>query len=168
MVDFGSRWNDVLRELDLPEEIGQVEDATRSILYGSDGETEAHKALKKLVYDHPEMVGAGSDWERYCEFVTPSLDVIDVLFKSANACIAVEVKAQVSDKYPKDYERGLYQTIKYEALLRAMARCGRKDIPPNVTSVLVVESRLPEEHREKAEMLAVKIYENVGRSYRNG
>lgn len=89
------------------------------------------------------------------------MDEVDVLFKSSKKCIAVEVKSFLSDRLPSDYERGLYQTIKYGALLIAMVAAGRRDIPPTIESVLVLESALPEQFRKLAERLGVTVYENA-------
>jgi hypothetical protein len=161
VADFGSRWNDVLLQLNLPEVKQEDVAATTKPPRGAGGESEAHKVLKEFIRQHPEVVGAANDWERFVEYPLPTCDEIDVLFKSSNACIAVEVKSKVSDSCPADYERGLYQTIKYDALLRAMAKCG-DDIPSTIRSVLVVESTLPKEVSKKAKMLGVEVFDNVG------
>ena len=88
-----------------------------------------------------------------------------MVFKSADACIAVEVKSAISDSFPSDYERGLFQTVKYGALLAAMARSGDYDIPSQIKIILVLESRLPEEFRVLAKELGVTILENVKPTY---
>jgi hypothetical protein len=160
VADFGSRWNDVLHQLELPEVTEKDDGSAATKRYGAGGESEAHKALKEFVRQHPEVVGAASHWKCFTEYPLPSLDAIDVLFKSSDACIAVEVKCKISDAYPADYERGLYQTIKYDALLRAMTKCGH-DIPSAIRSVLVVESTLPKQLGQLAKVLGVKVYEIV-------
>ena len=163
IVGFGSRWNHVLRELGLAEVKDRADpiDLTSRMRRGSRGESDAHKMLKKFILRHPELVGAGPDWEGFIEYPLPSLDEVDVLFKSSDGCVAVEVKSTVSDSCPLDYERGIYQTIKYEALLKAMATCGR-DIPSAIRSVLVLQSTLPNQFRKLAKLLGVTILENVG------
>lgn len=83
------------------------------------------------------------------------------MFKSADACIAAEVKSAISDSFPPDYEPGLYQIIKYRALLNAMAQDGRYAMPSNIRAVLVLESELPVEYRTTAEILGVDVVENV-------
>jgi hypothetical protein len=163
IADFGSRWNDVLRHVELPEVTKEGENETPDQVRGAGGESEAHKALKEFVRQHPEIVDAGSDWDRFTEYPLPTLDQIDVLFKSRDACIAVEVKSIVSDACPVDYRRGIYQAVKYDALLRAMAKCSR-DIPSTIKSVLVVETTLPRQYSDLAKRLGVHVYENVGRS----
>jgi hypothetical protein len=165
IVAFGSRWNDVLRQLGLPEVTKVAPDnQTRNSTgaFGGGGESEDHKRLKKFVHDNPELVGAKNDWEPILEYPLPSLDLIDVVFKSADAWIAVEVKSAISDRCPDDYERGLFQTVKYGALLEAMARCGRYGTPSQIKVILVLESRLPAEFRSLANVLGVTILENIG------
>jgi hypothetical protein len=101
------------------------------------------------------------DLRDYVEYVLPSLDQIDVVFKTGKVCVAVEVKSSLSDSFPEDYKRGLYQVIKYDALLRAMALAGAKSIPSEINSFLVLESSLPGELRSLAQILGVTVIENV-------
>lgn len=161
IINFGSRWNDVLWSLDLDEiqdknTLNRTERPT-----GSGGESEKHKALKKYVRENPSIVGADSSWEDYEEFPLRSLDTVDVFFRSAENCIAVEVKSSVSDKYPLDYERGLYQTIKYAALLEAMALSQEHKIPSSIKSILLLETELPYEYKKLAKALNVTVIEKI-------
>jgi hypothetical protein len=161
IVSFGSRWNDVLAQVGLPPVT--TRDAITAVrpVFGSGGESLQHKNFKDYVRQHPEIVGAESHWEAFVEYPLPSGDQIDVVFKSPTACIAVEVKASVSDGYAFDYERGLYQTIKYQAVLKAMATTGGYFMPSAIESVLVVESLLPPEYARLAEKLGIKFFEAV-------
>jgi len=161
IVEFGSRWNDVLKRLGLPEVTTSNDTKNATVTFGSGGESESHKRLKEFVRNNPELVGAKSNWHSFLEYPLPSLDEIDVVFKSVDACIAVEVKSAISDGFPFDYERGLFQTVKYGALLAAMARSGQYDIPSQIKIVLVLESRLPTEFRALAKLLGVMILENI-------
>lgn len=157
IISFGSRWNDVLIKLGLPKITMQKTPSG----FGGGGESEKHKDLKEYVRQHPEIVGAASDWQSFVEYPLPSLDEIDVVFKCADTCIAVEVKSSVSNAFLPDYERGLYQTIKYGALLNAMALSGAYDIPSTIKSVLVLESALPHQYRALAEVLGVTVFEHI-------
>lgn len=123
VVAFGSCWNQALKALDLPSIVPEVA-APGGNPYGKGGESDAHKALKNYVRDHPEIVGANKGWLTFPEYSLPSLDQIDVMFRSPSECIAVEVKSRTSDRFPEDYERGIYQTVKYAALLESMAHSG--------------------------------------------
>lgn len=160
IVSFGSRWNDVLTQLGIPQVT--TDNIVKAIprAFGS-GESLRHKNLKEYVRQHPEIVGADGDWTSFVEYPLPTCDQIDVLFKSTSKCIAVEVKSSVSDSFPFDYERGLYQTIKYGALLKAMATTTGYSIPSNIESVLVLESNLPGQYRGLATILNVRVIENI-------
>lgn len=161
ILEFGSRWNDVLTQLGLPTVPPANNPLTAARRNGAGGESDEHKALKEYVRQHPEIVGATSEWQSFVEYPLPSLDEIDIVFKTPTACIAVEVKSAVSDGSPSDYERGLYQTIKYHALLKAMAMAGCPEIPGTIRSVLVLESGLPQQFRSLATTLGVTVFENV-------
>jgi hypothetical protein len=161
IVAFGSRWNDVLKKLSIPVVMPEGSAKAETLGGGGGGESPEHKRLKEYVRRHPEIVGATIEWRSFEEYPLPSLDVVDVLFKTGDACIAVEVKSRVSDGLHSDYERGLFQVVKYGALLRAMALSGLYGIPSRVESVLLLESTLPAEFRDTAEVLGVAVFENV-------
>lgn len=159
VTEFGSRWNKVLGKLGLPEIV--IDDPIKpSGRYGS-GESPDHRALQEWIRDHPEIVGASREWAHDENYVLPSLDQIDLLFRSPSSCIAVEVKSKRSDCLPQDYERGIYQTIKYAAVLRAMHNAGAPESRVDATAVLVLESQLPPQYRQIASRLDVKVIENV-------
>ena len=122
------------------------------------GESIHHLELKKAVRGNPELVGATKTWKSFVEFALPSLDLIDVLFLSVDACVAVEVKSRISSE--DDCTRGIYQTIKYGAILRAMHAAGHCDGRQNVTSLLVLESALTAKCRSLAQKLGVRLIEN--------
>lgn len=129
--------------------------------YGLGGESPQHKALKEYVRDNPSIVGASKDSQAITEYALPSVDVIDVLFRSDHECIAVEVKSSVSDTVSGDFERGIYQTIKYLALLRAMSLDKKHKICRNIRSVLVLQGSLPSGLRELAQVLSIEVIQNV-------
>jgi hypothetical protein len=160
IADFSSRWNDVLRALDLPEVKSAVQEPHACI--GRGGESPEHHALKTYVSQHPECVGASVDARTDIEYALPSGDEIDVFFRSADEWIAVEVKAAISDRLLREYERGLYQTIKYGAVLAAMLRAEPQHPTPRIRSVLVLQSRLPREHWAIRDALNVIVLEQIG------
>ena len=161
ILEFGSRWNKVLKDLGL-EPIKEHSSSTISYFgHGRGGESKEHKALKNFVASNPEMVGASKSDQVFPEYPFPSLDTVDVMFKSPDHWIAVEVKSRISDKAPKDYERGIYQCVKYQALLIAMQQDHRYAAPEKITVVLLTESRLPSEYRDTLNSLDVKLIENV-------
>lgn len=118
IVAFGTRWDAVLQQLDLiPVDAGLNNTAGGS---GGSKESERHKALKEFVRCHPEILGANSEYEGIVEYAFPTLDQIDVLLKSESRWIGAEVKSSVSDSNPKDYERGIFQAVKYTAVLLSL------------------------------------------------
>lgn len=163
IASFGSRWNDVLRALELPE-VSSASAPDVSVAdqpFGAGGESPEHIALKAYVREHPECVGASAESGCDIEYALPSGDEIDVFFRSADEWLAVEVKASTSDRLPRDYERGLYQTIKYGAVLAAMARAEPRLAPAKIRSVLVLQSQLPTDYHALREVLGVTVFENV-------
>lgn len=160
--DFGSRWNNILSLLDIPKidkrESNSKKDRTNS--FGGGGESEQHLALKNYVATNPQLVGAEPNSRSFTEFALPSLDTIDVLFKGPSEWVAVEVKSRISDYHNWDYERGLYQCIKYQAILEAM-RYAQYDNIPEIRVILLLESNLPNQYRPLAESLHTQVIENV-------
>ena len=159
VVAFGSRWNKVLTDFDLPPlAITSDESQKPKGRYGVGGESLEHKRLKNYVCENPRIVGAFTEAvEGYIEYVFPSLDTVDVLFQSRDRWVAVEVKSRVSDRVEKDYERGIYQCVKYRALLQAMHEDDRYSVPKEVEAVLVLERRLPEKFRNAAKLLGIRV-----------
>ncbi len=162
VLQFGSRWNVVLRLLGVKEIAPPIGTDGRPTKGGwGGGESDAHKALKRYVLDHPELVGAAADWDAQEEFALRSADELDVMFRSDRIWIGVEVKSKVSDGNPSDYERGIYQVVKYRAVLEAQACIDQPHDPPEVQVVLVLERQLPAGYRGIANALGVKVIERL-------
>lgn len=162
ILQFGSRWNEVLQFAGLDSVLppdNQNECNTHSGWGG--GESEAHKALKRYVLTHPQLCGANSDWFAQEEYVLRSGDEIDVFFKSEKEWIGVEVKSSVSDRLPSDYERGIYQVVKYRAVLEAQARVDHPMCPPSVRILLVLESEMPQQYWHVAKSLGVNCLDRI-------
>lgn len=163
ILSFGSRWNDVLTLLELPHVLPPMSPRLpgAGVSGWGGGESEEHKTLKQYVKANPELVGAGGDWVATDEYALRSGDEVDVFFKSDRLWIGVEVKSSVSDGHDQDYERGLYQVIKYKAVLQAQAAIDSPSDPPAVQVFLVLENELPDKYGEIAESLGVSVLENV-------
>jgi len=160
--DFGSRWNQVLERLELepislPAFGGRVPPPRR----GHGAESPAHLAMKIYVSQHPEMFEIEGPWAAHQEYVLPSLDTLDVLFKCENEWVAVEVKSATSDRLPSDYERGVYQCVKYRALLTAMQGDPAYAMPDTVRVMLVLQRQLPATYKPVADRLNIHLIENV-------
>lgn len=87
------------------------------------------------------------------EVELPSGDRVDVVIYGESATVAVEVKSGDSDWH--DFRRGIYQCVKYRAVLRAQEVAAQEDRPP-VRARLVTESRLDGDSRALAKRLGVK------------
>lgn len=173
IIDFRDSWNDVLialggKPVPIPSHISgkKIFCDNQQPYKGSYGaiieESSQHLALKEYVSRHPELVGGNRSYDAFFEYAFPSLDTVDVLFKSPKQWIAVEVKSRVSDKLEKDYERGIYQCVKYRALLEAMQKDPRyDDVPAQVKAVLLLETNLPKQYKATATALSVKVIDKV-------
>ena len=71
--------------------------------------------------------------------------------------VAVEVKSRISNN--ADITRGLFQCIKYQAVLEAML--GLEGKQKNVRTVLLLETELPDELKVVQHMLGVEVIELV-------
>ena len=110
------------------------------------------------------MVGALSVDSVHKEYAFPSADTVDVLFKNEVYWIAVEVKSQISDRLISDYERGVYQCVKYRAILEAMKKDHKYEVPLKTKVVLLLESKLPKKFKPLAKSNNIFIVEGISGS----
>lgn len=131
----------------------------RASRYRGGGESEAHRALKELVAADPRLAGVGERvLETVVEYRLPTGDEIDVLLRTRRRIVAVEVKAAHSPE--EDIARGVFQCVKYEALLNALsASLGARD---DVEAILVLAGSLTPSTRALANALGVRVLESVG------
>ena len=118
---------------------------------GRGGEGKNHKALRLWVKENPRQIdkklrNARTDTE--VELL--SGDRIDVVCYAEERAIAIEVKSR--DSNWADHRRGIYQCVKYEAVLRAQDI--RED--PPVQSLLVTERELEGDLKALAKRLGIK------------
>ena len=102
------------------------------------GEGEGHRRLREWIMTHPEAIDDRySDRPTATEVMLKSGDRVDVVIYLSDSLsdktVAVEVKSRVSNE--ADLERGVYQCIKYKAIMDAMDM--------NAEAVLVTERNLP-------------------------
>lgn len=126
---------------------------------GGAGESAAHRELKERIAADPSLVGlAPPGLVAQVEYAFPSADTVDVLFQGKGARIAVEVKSRISDA--SDLLRGIFQCIKYQALLDAEAAVERRRADGMV--LLALEGTLPVELGRIARTLGISVVERVG------
>lgn len=108
------------------------------INFSRSGEGRNHKNLRLWVKNNPDRIDRTSGNARAeTEVTLKSGDRVDVVIYGSKRTLAVEVKSRDSNE--TDLERGIYQCIKYRAVMSAM------DIreEPCIIPVLVTESALP-------------------------
>ena len=121
-------------------------------------ESEAHKRLKDYVSKHPRSVELGKSLAPGdTEVVLPSGDKVDVLFQSESCRIAVEVKSHISNE--TDLKRGLFQCVKYRAILRACRSLEGGNYEAD--ALLALEGSLPKELIPVRNTLGVTVIENI-------
>ncbi len=121
--------------------------------YDRKGEGENHKALRLWVKQNPQEINPRFRGVRAeTEYSLLSGDRVDVAYFSKKEILAIEVKS--IDSNPEDIRRGIYQCVKYRAVLDAMP-IGRGRHRP-VESWLVTESDIDKALKAEASKLNVK------------
>ena len=150
-------WDELYRQIygsGLPgpaaEPPGREKDGTRA----NGGEGPNHRALRLRVLRDPSLVRRGLRAENTAtEVELLSGDRVDVVAFAPDRTVAIEVKSKDSDW--ADLRRGVYQCVKYRAVLAAQDI--RQD--PVVESWLVTEEPLPNDLRALARRLEVRTRE---------
>lgn len=152
------KWDWVLDQLGLQPSIIITEQELESIsVHCSGGEGKEHKAIKEYVYKHPESLGITSVIRKETEHPLPSGDRLDVYFETSDSRYAIEVKPSTSPD--DDIIRGIFQCVKYKAILEAMRKLeyGRYAI----STLLVVAGSMSDRNKLLAEALEIKYVEHL-------
>lgn len=129
-----------------------------SFAQNNSGESEEHKALKKYVADNCEKIESlrllGCKKEKAeMEYMLPSADRPDIFFSAGDFSVACEIKSWRSDD--NDLLRGLFQCVKYRALLNAQDTLeGRLEASE---CLLVVQKVLPEHLQRIANIFYIPV-----------
>jgi hypothetical protein len=122
------------------------------------GESEDHRRLKEYVAAHPRIIGLPANLKRgQTEYGLPSADCIDVLFKNGPAWIGAEVKSALSSE--DDIVRGMFQCVKYRALIEAAQKYQLEAV--NARVVLVLGKKLPAKLLWAKNLFGTEIMEDV-------
>lgn len=158
------RWNEVLKALSLEPIAFNYSPIVAGAIGGfGGGEGEAHKALKAYVAQNPSVIGLSSSAHAgETEYPLPSGDSLDVSFCDNSVWVAVEVKSAIS--VDSDIVRGLFQCVKYRAVMEAVLLTEAR--PQNARALLVLESRLPQSLIPLRNLLGVEVIDGI--SPRNG
>jgi len=121
----------------------------------NEGESEEHKKLKNYIAENPHLVGLPQDSQKgETEYLFLSADKADIVFTTERGYLGVEVKSIISNE--SDIIRGIFQVVKYQALLRAEQKSNK--MSPTAKAVLVVETELPKSLKKIAYMLGVDVF----------
>jgi hypothetical protein len=120
------------------------------------GESTAHADLKDWISSNPGAVGLAIGHAGVTEFPLPSGDKIDVFFEAVDGVFAVEVKPSRSPV--EDLNRGLFQVVKYRAVLEMLSRLNG-GVPVDVR--LAIGGTLPDTLRTRAKKMNVTVIEGV-------
>jgi hypothetical protein len=118
-------------------------------------ESEAHKTLKRSIAENPQLVKLPKGQKGKEEHRLWSGDEVDVYF--AESSTAVEVKTH--NAHFDELHRGIFQCVKYRAVLRAQQIYDR--IIPTAECILAVGGRLPRDLQEVAHLLQVRFFQNL-------
>jgi hypothetical protein len=157
------RWPEIYRALfnaDFePSDFGRAIDVERdgqpdNPRYARGGpESDEHRRLKEYVRDHPAIIGIkGPVSTARTEARLLSGDMMDVEFLYRSTRLGVEVKSIRSGD--ADLERGIYQCVKYRAVM--IAESGFDEDEADCHSLLVTEEKLPTSLKRLAKRLGVK------------
>lgn len=122
------------------------------------GESARHRRLKEYVRDHPEVlqVPATAEVDKD-EFLLPSGDSLDVLFRDGGDWIAVEVKSAISGT--SDIGRGMFQCVKYEAVIKAYQ--DTQNLPQSARTILVLEGVFPTKLDNMKQTLGIEVIDRI-------
>jgi len=156
------RWAEVLRFLSL-KPIKQdfsdvIQKAGEPALPRGGGEGDRHRALKEFVAQNPTLIGLPKNTlVGKNEVSIASGDCLDVSFHVDGEWIAAEVKTALSDT--SDVTRGLFQCVKYRAVMEAVqAAEGRAR---NSRAILVLEGKLSRDLVPLRNILGIEVCEDI-------
>ena len=125
---------------------------------GGTAESEAHRRLKDYIARHPEVIKLGKSLAPgETEVVLPSGDTVDVLFQNTKLRIIVEVKSHISNE--ADLKRGLFQCVKYRAILKACRSLEGRGYEADAR--LALAGSLPKALIPVRNTLGVTVIENI-------
>ena len=155
-----SDWDQVLDTFGLPPApVVELTPADEISVHGGGGEGAEHKRLKEVVSVNPQWIGLPNSLSPgKVEASLYSGDSLDVLFADSNRRIAVEVKGASAPV--GEVIRGLFQCVKYEAVLDAEARVAGSRA--DCGAVLALGGSFPGELTPLRHTLGVRVFENLG------
>lgn len=152
------KWDKVLKDLSLdPAKIQKIKKTTKNEASAEKGESPEHEKFKIFISNHPELFEIIKLQNVHIEYIFPSQDAIDVLFKTNNTWIGIEVKSHISDV--EDILRGLFQCVKYKALIEAVQMT--QNMKPNMEVFLALENNFPDALLSIKNILGINVKDNI-------
>jgi hypothetical protein len=153
-------WEHVLKALGLPPvPTPPLPDPKDVAPRGLGGEGELHRALKLAVAENPSWIRLpGRCAPGNVEALLMSGDSLDVEFRHGSRRIGVEVKT--GEAGVNEITRGLFQCVKYKAVLRAESRASGSRASSEV--ILALGGPFPAALVPLRNTLRVEVIENVG------
>jgi len=160
-------WREVLTALSL-EPLTLRLPAAEEVADGTDrdwtggAESIHHKRLKLYLAEHYDLLSLEGDFLQYFEVCLPSGDRMDLLLEEAAHVqrICIEVKSRISND--EDLIRGIFQCVKYRAILDAQQRYELKrnkdHAPMSLRVFLATECALSGEIKELSDFFAVPVF----------
>ncbi len=158
-----NKWDTVLKTLELQpvpilEEVKKKVKRAASESGKGGGEGKLHKELKLYIKNNPEIIGIKSKGLiSNTEESLPSGDSVDVFFKNNNNWIGVEVKSNISDEI--DILRGLYQCVKYRAVMESYLSVLNQE--RDVRVILALGGEFPKSLVPVKNTLGIEVVEKI-------
>jgi len=122
--------------------------------FGGPAESEEHRTLKEYILHHPERIGApDTPDDARKELMLLSGDEVDVYFARDDTVHLIEVKSLRSTR--PDLLRGVYQCVKYRAVLEAQRAGTTPDL--RIVTTLVVEEEAPSYIRDLSKRHGIRV-----------
>ena len=157
------KWDEIINDLGLQafaikKDVLEIIEKSALINVGGGGEGEKHKRLKQFIKDNPKS--AGIDYARLkasIEKGLPSGDSMDISFENKKRWIGVEVKSEISNN--EDIYRGIFQCVKYQAVMEALDDYQGNE--RNIEVILALGRDLPKSLIPVKNALGIKVVENI-------
>lgn len=153
------KWDKVLETLRLHRPTTTAESLIdQAARYRAGGESEAHRRLKLAIANDPTLVSLPRTSRCVgVEYPLPSGDLLDILLQHRQRQYAIEVKSAVSDR--ADVIRGMFQCVKYRAVLEAWTLCQHDT--KDVDVILALEAKLPTELLPLRNALQIRVIDGI-------
>ena len=154
-------WNHVLDALGLDAPTQEPLPPVESVIRRGGGEGAEHKALKHRIAENPQLLSLpASLGPGQVEAPQYSGDSVDVFFADNRTWIAVEVKGKSAPS--SEILRGLFQCVKYEAVLEAQSKYEGRRL--SCEALLALGGSFPRSLAPLRNTLQVRVVDDLGGS----